>query len=79
MSIFLETHMEMKDRKNKSTATRKFDLEEEHSKLIKQLDLDNFSLSRIPRPEENSKTGSEMNSTKHLNNIAKDNVTTAKK
>ena len=29
-----------------------FSLEEEHKRLMKQLDIDNFSLSRIPRPGE---------------------------
>ena len=52
LATFMQTHMEMKDRKEQSTTVRKFDIEEEHRKLMKQLDIDNFSLSRIPRPEE---------------------------
>jgi hypothetical protein len=52
LSIFLETHVALKDKQNKSTTTRKFDLEEEHKALMEKLDLDSFSLSRIPRPAE---------------------------
>ena len=52
LSIFLDTHMELKDQQNKSMTVRKFDLEEEHKTLMKKLDIDNFSLSRIPRPTE---------------------------
>ena len=44
--------MELKDRNNKSTPTRKFNLDEEHRKLVGKLDIDNFNLSRIPRPED---------------------------
>ena len=54
LSIFLETHFEMKDKQNSSSTVRSFDLEQEHKELMKKLDIDNFSLSRIPRPEENS-------------------------
>lgn len=50
LSQFLDTHMELKDKQNNSKTTRNFDLEEEHRALMKKLDLDNFSLSRIPRP-----------------------------
>ena len=49
------------DKREQNTSVRVFSLEEEHKRLMKQLDVDNFSLSRIPRPEEvakekNSKT-----------------------
>ena len=52
LSVFLDTHMKIKDSKNQSISTRKFNLEEEHKKVMKDLDLENFSLSRIPRPGE---------------------------
>ena len=52
LSLFLGTHMEMKDKQKKSTTVRKFDLEEEHKVLMKQLNVEDFSLSRIPRPED---------------------------
>jgi Cytochrome c oxidase assembly protein COX16 len=52
LSNFMQTHYELKDKAKKSTTQRKFDLEEEHSKMMKQLKVENFSLSRIPRPEE---------------------------
>ena len=35
-----------------SKSERKFSLEEEHKKLLEKLDIDNFSLSRIPRPDD---------------------------
>lgn len=61
LSQFLETHVEMKDRQSNSKSIRKFDLEEEHEALMKRLDIDNFSLSRIPRKdgldEDDSKSG----------------------
>lgn len=50
LSEFLGTHMELKDKQNKSTTERNFDLEEEHKTLMKKLNIDDFSLSRIPRP-----------------------------
>ena len=54
--------MEIKDKRQSSTSVRKFDLEEEHRLLMKKLDIDNFSLSRIPRAptdgEEPPKEGS---------------------
>ena len=56
LSQFLQTNLEIKDkRQNTTISTRKFNLEEEHKNLMKNLDIDNFSLSRIPRPEENTK------------------------
>lgn len=52
LSNFTQTAVELKDQRNRSSSERQFDLEEENKKLIKQLDIDNFSLSRIPRPDE---------------------------
>lgn len=51
---FMQTHVEMKDKKTASVSKRKFDLEEEHTALMKKLDIDNsYSLNaRIPRPGE---------------------------
>ena len=49
---FMQTHFDLKDKAKNSTTTRKFDLEEEHSRMMKQLNVQDFSLSRIPRPEE---------------------------
>jgi hypothetical protein len=53
LTNFTQTRVELKDRAIKSTSQKKFDLDEENRKLIQKLDIDNFSLSRIPRPEEN--------------------------
>ena len=49
---FMQTHFDLKDKAKNSTTTRKFDLQEEHSRMMKQLNVQDFSLSRIPRPEE---------------------------
>ena len=49
---FMQTHFDLKDKAKNTTTTRKFDLEEEHSRMMKQLNVQDFSLSRIPRPEE---------------------------
>ena len=45
--------MELKDKQNKSISTRKFDLEEENKKLLEKLNINDFKLSRIPRPDNN--------------------------
>lgn len=53
LSVFMDTKMEMKDRQmGNSTSIQKFDLEEEHKALMAQLATKDFSLSRIPRPED---------------------------
>lgn len=52
LSNFMETHMELKDKHMKSTPERQFDLEEENRQLLKKLNIDDFKLSRIPRPDE---------------------------
>ena len=53
LTNFVETGLQIKDsNQGKSISKRKFDIEEEHKKLMKNLDIDNFSLSRIPRPED---------------------------
>ncbi len=55
LSKFVETKVEIQDkRSNKSVSTRKFNLEEEHRKMMEKLDIDNYNLSKIPRPEEGS-------------------------
>ena len=51
-SEFLGTHNELKDKKASSISSRQFSLEEEHAKIMKSLDIDNYTLSRVPRPEE---------------------------
>jgi DNA-directed RNA polymerase subunit H (RpoH/RPB5) len=52
LSNFVTTQVEMKDKNNSATNEKEFTLEEEHRKLLKKLDIENYSLSRIPRPEE---------------------------
>ena len=54
LSIFMTTHMEVKDKQGNTSAgsQRTFDLEEERRHILKKLDIDSFSLSRIPRPDE---------------------------
>jgi len=51
LSQFMQTHMDIKDKRTQSVSKRKFDLEEEHKMLMQKLgDLSDFTLSRIPRP-----------------------------
>jgi len=65
LSQFMQTHMDIKDQRNQSVSKRKFDLEEEHRMLMKKLgDTENFTLSRIPRPEENSPDSSDPTKSK---------------
>jgi|EP01033_Poteriospumella_lacustris_P014546 hypothetical protein len=52
LTNFTQTRVELKDRVLKSSSEKQFDLEEENRKLLKKLDIENFSLSRIPRPDE---------------------------
>lgn len=52
LSVFLQTHNEIKDKQANSVSVRKFDIAKEHEQLMKKLDIDNFTLSRIPRPDE---------------------------
>lgn len=52
LSQFTATQVEFRDKQARSSSVRQFNLEEEHRKLMKNLDIDNFTLSRIPRPEE---------------------------
>ena len=52
ISYFLQSQVDVKGKTQRSTSTRQFDLEEEHRKLVKSLDIDNYNLSRIPRSEE---------------------------
>ena len=52
LSTFMETHYEVKDKRTKSVSTRKFDLEEEHTKMMKSLNIDDYKLSRIPRVDD---------------------------
>jgi len=52
LSNFTQTGVDLRDQRNKSSSEHHFNLEEENKKLLKKLDIDNFSLSRIPRPDE---------------------------
>ena len=56
--------MEVNDRKVSSVSTRKFNIEEERLRMLKQLDIDNYSLSRIPRPDEKPNPNSQPNTNK---------------
>jgi hypothetical protein len=53
LSEFMQTHVELKDRRNSTKSTREFDLEEERNAMIDKLKIqEGFTLSRIPRPDE---------------------------
>jgi len=60
LTNFMQTHMEIKDKRTKSSSKRVFDLEEERDMLMKKLDIENFTLSRIPRVDD----GKELNENK---------------
>ncbi len=51
----MKTHVQVKDQKQKATNTREFEIEEEYSKIMNGLDIDNYKLSAIPRPGESVK------------------------
>ena len=51
ISKFQQTKNEIKDKKEGSISTRKFNLEEEHKMISEKLNIDDYKLSRIPRPE----------------------------
>ena len=55
LSLFMQTHYEYKDKKDKNVNERKFNIEEEHKKIEQQLNIKEFSLSRIPRPGEDTR------------------------
>lgn len=57
LSVFTSTHFEVKDMKESSTPTRKYEMEQDKKKLMDSLSLEEFSLSvRIPRPEDQAQT-----------------------
>jgi hypothetical protein len=45
----------MNDRKTSSKSKRRYDVEEEHKKIVAQLKIDDYQLSRIPRAEDQDK------------------------
>lgn len=64
LQMFMDAKLEVRDRQQgQSVTVRKFDLEEEHKLLMSKLDLDDFSLSRIPRPEDPTSVTTANNST----------------
>ena len=53
LSTFVQTNIDIRDIKHGKTKThRQLSLEEEYNNIMKNLDIDNFSLSRIPKPDE---------------------------
>jgi hypothetical protein len=54
LSQMMQTQFEIKDRKKgKSVNKRQYDIEEEHKRIMQKLNLDGeYSLSRIPRPDD---------------------------
>ncbi len=64
LSNFLSTQVEMNEKTNSSKNEREFSLEEEHEKLLKKLDIENYTLSRIPRPEDIAEKEKQKNSKK---------------
>ena len=52
LSTFFKTANERKDKERQSMTIRKYNLEEEHKQIMKSLDIDDYKLSRIPRPDD---------------------------
>jgi hypothetical protein len=52
LSQFTQTQFEIKDKKQKRMSQKTFDIQEEHRRIQKSLNIDDYSLSRIPRPDE---------------------------
>ena len=55
ISEFLQTGFEYRDRDMNRTNVRKFDLNEEHKKMMEKLKINDYKLSRIPRKDDNIK------------------------
>ena len=52
LSEFMKGHMEKKDLKTKTMSQRQFSLEEEHKRMLKTLDIDNYQLKPMPQKKE---------------------------
>eukprot|EP00603_Paraphysomonas_imperforata_P001459 CAMPEP_0114428748 /NCGR_PEP_ID=MMETSP0103-20121206/9103_1 /TAXON_ID=37642 ORGANISM="Paraphysomonas imperforata, Strain PA2" /NCGR_SAMPLE_ID=MMETSP0103 /ASSEMBLY_ACC=CAM_ASM_000201 /LENGTH=102 /DNA_ID=CAMNT_0001598009 /DNA_START=20 /DNA_END=331 /DNA_ORIENTATION=- len=52
LSTFTKSQTDMNDKRTTSKSKRKFDIDEEHKKIVAQLNIDDYQLSRVPRPEE---------------------------
>jgi hypothetical protein len=70
--LFSNDYNDNVDKREQNTSVRVFSLEEEHKRLMKQLDIDNFSLSRIPRPGEIN--NNKEKETKKLTKVPKPNI-----
>jgi hypothetical protein len=49
LSTFVQGHYEKKDLKTKSLSQRQYSLEEEHKKMLKKLDIDDYEM--VPAPK----------------------------
>lgn len=49
---FTKSQTDMKDDMITSKSTRQFDVDAEYETIIEQLKIDDYQLSRIPRPED---------------------------
>ena len=73
LSTFMQTHVEMKDKKVSSQSQRKFNLDQEREQMLKKLDVDNsYKLSRIPRPDDEDKDA-QAKRMGHYNKLKKPN------
>lgn len=71
MSFFLQSNLDINGTHRKTSSVREFNLEEEHRKMMQKLDIDNYSLSRIPRPEEEEEERKKINTFAFGNNNQK--------
>lgn len=72
MSTFMTTAFETGERSlgKASKSTRKFNMEEEYKNMMKSLDIDNYKLSRIPRPDDDKNTKSSQANNATISEIA---------
>ncbi|CAM9397687.1 unnamed protein product [Phaeothamnion confervicola] len=56
LSTFVGGGVEARDRQRqaRSVSARQFDIEEEHKKIMAQMDLGDLKIVRVPRPNEGS-------------------------
>jgi hypothetical protein len=52
LSTFTATQFEQKDKRMKKTSKKVHAIEEEHKRMMAKLNIDDYALSRIPRPNE---------------------------
>lgn len=52
LTEFLSTNVEMNDKRVKSSTEKQFSIEEEYNAMMKNLNINDYSLSKIPDPDD---------------------------